>query len=107
MARKTIYCAQAFWLRRGQLIGGEVYRFLNEERARRGAEALFTGNQGVAVFSLDGYPDTDVWEDPVMIETRGFTPVVEAQNCQVTGGVVDGPSYSGVPLAAAKTRRSI
>src|SRR5690606_41934335 len=33
MARKTIYCAQAFWVRRGRLVGGVVHQFLNEERA--------------------------------------------------------------------------
>jgi hypothetical protein len=77
MARKTIYCAQAFWRRRGQLVGGEVYRFHTEERARRGAAALLTGNQGVAVYSVSGHPDEDLWNDPVMIETFGDVPTVE------------------------------
>lgn len=76
MARKTAYCAQAFWRRGQRLVGGEVYRFHTEERARRGAEALLTGNAGVAVFSVDGHPDEDLWNDPVMIETIGSVPAL-------------------------------
>jgi len=74
MARKTIYCAQAFWARGHRLVGGEVYRFHTEERARRGAEALLTGNAGVAIFSVQGHPDEDLWEEPVMLETFGAVP---------------------------------
>lgn len=76
--RKTIYCAQGFWLRGGRLSGGEVYQFSTEERARLGADALLTGCDGVAVFSLDGYPDTDLWEDPVMIARFGEVPAMAA-----------------------------
>ena len=74
MARKTIYCAQAFWRRDGRLVGGEVRQFLNEERARDGAEILLTGADGVAVFTLEGYPDVDLWEDPKVIEVMGDVP---------------------------------
>lgn len=77
LARKTIYCAQAFWPRGGRLVGGEVYRFHTEERARRGAQALMTGNQGVAIFSVSGHADEDLWDDPVMIEAFGLVPAVE------------------------------
>ena len=77
MARKTIYCAQAFWRRDGRWVGGEVRRFLNEERARTGAEILLTGADGVAVFSLEGHPDEDLWDDPRMIETYGAVPTVD------------------------------
>lgn len=75
MARKTIYCAQAFWLRSGQLRGGQVHQFLNEERAREGAAALIRGSDGVAVFSVEGHPDEDLWEHPKMLETFGLVPV--------------------------------
>ena len=77
MARKTIYCAQAFWPRGRGLVGGEVYRFHTEERARRGVDALLTGNAGVALFSVSGHPDEDLWNEPVMIETFGLVPAVE------------------------------
>lgn len=76
--RKTIYCAQGFWERGGRLVGGEVYQFSTEERARLGADALMTGCDGVAVFSLEGHPDTDVWEDPVMIDCVGAVPAMAA-----------------------------
>jgi len=75
--RKTIYCAQAFWRRGGRLIGGEVYRFHTEERARRGAAALLTGNQGVAIFAVTGHPDEDLWNDPVMVATFGDVPAID------------------------------
>lgn len=78
MARKTIYCAQAFWRRNGLLIGGEVRQFLNEDRARQGGEILLTGADGVAVFSMEGHPDEDLWEEPVIIQTFGQVPAVEA-----------------------------
>lgn len=74
MAVKTIYCAQAFWWREGQLLGGQVHQFLNAERASEGGEALFTGADGVAVFSVEGHPDIDLWEHPVMLRTFGDVP---------------------------------
>lgn len=74
MAQKTIYCAQAFWWRGRRLVGGEVHQFLNEERAREGGEALFTGAHGVAVFSVAGYPDVDLWEEPRMLQILGEVP---------------------------------
>ncbi|PZT99868.1 MAG: hypothetical protein DI624_04130 [Brevundimonas sp.] len=77
MARKTIYCAQAFWRRDGRLIGGEVRQFLNEERARQGGEILLTGADGVAVFSMEGHPDVDLWEEPRVIEIMGDAPSAE------------------------------
>lgn len=74
MATKTIYCAQGFWWREGHLQGGQVHQFLDADRARQGGEALFTGADGVAVFSVEGYPDVDLWESPRMIETFGEVP---------------------------------
>lgn len=79
MARKTIYCAQAFWPRRGRLKGGEVHQFLNKERAIEGGRALATGAPGVAVFSVDGYPDVDLWEEPRMLETFGEVPAIDPE----------------------------
>lgn len=76
MARKTIYCAQAFWRRGGRLVGGEVRQFLNEDRARQGGEILLTGADGVAVFSMEGHPDEDLWEEPRLIEVMGDAPSV-------------------------------
>ena len=77
MARKTIYCAQAFWRRNGRLVGGEVRQFLNEDRARAGAEILLTGADGVAVFSLEGHPDEDLWDEPRLIERWGVVPSID------------------------------
>lgn len=74
MARKTIYCAQAFWRRNGRLMGGEVRQFLSEERARQGGEILLTGADGVAVFSMEGHPDEDLWEEPRLIAVMGDAP---------------------------------
>lgn len=74
MARKTIYCAQAFWLRGGKLAGGQVHQFISEERAREGASVLVTGSDGVAVFSVEGHPDEDLWDEPCLIETYGVVP---------------------------------
>lgn len=77
MPRKTIYCAQPFWVRRGRLAGGQVHQFLNEERAREGADVLMLGADGVAVFSVEGHPDEDLWEAPQMIATYGSVPSME------------------------------
>lgn len=77
MARKTIYCAQAFWNRGGRLQGGEVHQFLNRERAIEGGRALASGALGVAVFSVDGYPDVDLWDEPRMIEAFGEVPAID------------------------------
>jgi len=77
MATKTIYCAQPFWRRPTGLYGGTVHQFMTEERALAGGEALFTGAHGVAVFSVEGYPDIDLWEEPKVIATFGEAPVPE------------------------------
>lgn len=79
MARKTIYCAQAFWRREGRLVGGEVRQFLNEDRALAGADILLTGADGVAVFSLEGHPDENLWGEPRMISVLGDVPAADAQ----------------------------
>jgi len=79
MARKTIYCAQAFWRRGDRLIGGEVHRFVSRERAESGGEILLTGADGVAVFSVEGHPDEDLWDEPKLISRRGQTPALEAE----------------------------
>jgi len=77
MARKTIYCAQAFWLSGGRLAGGQVHQFVTEERAMLGADALRTGCDGVAVFSIEGHPDEDLWEEPKMLASFGPVPAIE------------------------------
>lgn len=77
MAAKTIYCAQAFWRRPSGLFGGTVHQFMTKDRALAGGQALFTGAHGVAVFSVEGYPDVDLWEEPKIIATFGEVPVPE------------------------------
>ena len=74
MARKTIYCAQAFWWRSGRLLPGQVHQFLNAERAIEGGEILSGSADGAAVFSLTGEVDVDFWEQPVMITSFGSVP---------------------------------
>ena len=78
MARKTIYCAQAFWRRDGRLWAGAVHEFLNAERALAGGEILALGATGAAVFSLTGEPDVDYWDEPVVLATFGETPGAQA-----------------------------
>lgn len=74
MAAKTIYCAQPFWVRGGRYVAGQPLQFMTEERAREGAQALLTGSAGVAVFSVTGHPDIDLWDEPVMLATFGDVP---------------------------------
>lgn len=77
MATKTIYCAQAFWLREGRLQGGQPHQFLDADRAREGADALMTGGcAGVAVFSVTGEPAIDLWGEPQLLEAFGQVPAV-------------------------------
>lgn len=77
MASKIIYCAQAFWRRNGRLVGGVPHQFLNEERASDGADALMTGGAvGAAVFSVEGYPEIDLWQAPTLIASFGDVPAV-------------------------------
>ncbi len=54
-----------------------MHQFLNEERAREGADVLLTGADGVAVFSVEGHPDEDLWEDARLIVTFGVVPSVD------------------------------
>lgn len=77
MARKTIYCAQGFWPHRGRLKGGELHQFSTKERALEGGRAIATSAPGVAVFSVDGYPDVDLWDEPKMLETFGEVPAID------------------------------
>ena len=78
MARKTIYCAQAFWRPRGRLEGGQVHQFLDEGRALEGGEILAKSAPGAAVFSLTGEPDVDYWEEPKLLATWGDVPAADA-----------------------------
>lgn len=74
MARKTIYCARAFWKTQSGLEGGRVHQFLTPERAMEGGAILAKSADGVAVFSLTGEPDTDYWDEPKIIERLGDAP---------------------------------
>ena len=74
MAKKTIYCAQAFWRREGRLEAGTVHEFHTQERAVTGGEILAGSADGAAVFSLTGEPDVDFWDEPVLIATFGDAP---------------------------------
>ena len=77
MDRTTIYCAQPFWRRQGHLMPGIVHEFRTEERALEGGEILAGAADGVAVFSLTGEPDIDLWGEPVMLATYGLVPNAE------------------------------
>lgn len=78
MNRKTIFCAQPFWLNAGRVVPGELYQFSTAERAIEGARILEGSAPGVAVFSLTGHPDTDDWDEPVLIQTVGCAPALAA-----------------------------
>ena len=79
---KTIYCAQAFRRVDGSLHGYELHQFATAERALQGGEILAKWAGGVAVFSLTGEADVDVWGDPVLLKAYGDIP----------GSEGDGPS---------------
>lgn len=79
MARKTIYCAQAFWWRSHGLEGGEVYQFRTSERALAGGEILSRSAPGVAVFSLTGEPDVDYWDEPILLWSIGSVPRLDGR----------------------------
>lgn len=72
--RKTVYIAQAFHWIDGQLVPGEFFQYARPERAAAAGERLAGSAPGVAVFSLDGHPDTDAWEDPVILARYGDAP---------------------------------
>lgn len=80
MARKTIYCAQGFWWRSGQLMPGQVHQFLDADRALEGAQILAVAADGASAFSLSGEPDVDFWEDPVLLASFGDAPVADAHD---------------------------
>ncbi|MNT85270.1 hypothetical protein D3C72_2254120 [compost metagenome] len=54
-----------------------MHQFLNKERAIEGGRALATGAPGVAIFSVDGYPDIDLWDEPRMLESFGQVPAID------------------------------
>lgn len=74
MTRKTIYCAQAFWRQNGRLQAGPVHQFMTAERALAGGEILARSCAGAAVYSLTGEPDTDFWDEPVILARHGDAP---------------------------------
>lgn len=77
MAKKRIYLAQGFWLRSGRLVGGEPMPFHTEARAIAGATILLQGAAGVTVYSVEGHPDEDLWDEPQIIVQLGATPSIE------------------------------
>lgn len=80
MARKTIYLTQTFWRSGKRLEPGQQRQHLNEDRAREEGRRIAKAASGVVVFSVDGYPDEDYWEDPVVLETIGAVPVSANQS---------------------------
>lgn len=77
MPKKTIYCVQPFWRDGHKLAKGTPKQFKTEEEARGAGEIAAKRNAGVLVFSVAGSPETDVWDDPLVIFKRGDVPPLE------------------------------
>lgn len=74
MPSKTVFIAQAFHWVDGRLEPGRHVQYSTPERAEAAGESLAGSAQGVAVFSLEGYPDADVWGEPVILARYGVAP---------------------------------
>lgn len=74
MPTKTIFLAQAFHWHNGKLEPGRKYQFSSAAAAIEAGQGLAPTSPGVAVFSLDGDPATDTWDDPVLLARYGVAP---------------------------------
>lgn len=74
MARKTIYCVQPFWRNGKRHEPGPARQFSGEDKARAEGERLAGSAPGVVVLKVEGWPEADCWDDPVILATHGDVP---------------------------------
>lgn len=74
MARRTLYLTQTFWRSGKRLEPGQQRQHRNADHAHQQAHRLAQTASGVIVFSVEGYPDEDYWEEPVVLERIGAVP---------------------------------
>ena len=74
MAKKTIYCVQAFWKNDRKLAMGAMRQFKTEEAAREAGLSASRRNVGVLVYSVEGCAELDDWGDPRVLARHGDVP---------------------------------
>jgi hypothetical protein len=73
MFRKvTIYCVEPYWWDGRRLARSDVQRFRTREEAEREARRAYAHHAGVSVYSISGWPDSDAWESPRVLNTIGY-----------------------------------
>lgn len=74
MAKRTIYCVQAYGGRAGRLVPRPLQQFGSAREALQSGERLSPRVSGVVVFRVSGEPDFDQWDDPEVLVARGQVP---------------------------------
>lgn len=71
---KTIYIAQTFKKAGRRLVEDQRREFPREDDARRWAESRMGSMLGVSVVKVEGEPEFDYWDEPVVVFSHGDTP---------------------------------
>jgi len=71
---RTIFCVQPYQRSAGRLVAGHLRRLLSRDAALRAAKAYRGAASGVLVYQVSGYPEADVWSDPMIIARSGDVP---------------------------------
>lgn len=74
MPPKTIYLAQTFHWRGGQLMPGEAIRFRTPAEATAASLDYARHADGAAAMKMDGDPAADAWEEPTVLVGYGAIP---------------------------------
>ena len=74
MARTTIYVAQPFELSHGRYKPGQLRVFACAHDAECAGLKMASSNDGVIVFSQQGDPEWDVWDEADVLLSHGFVP---------------------------------
>lgn len=74
MARQLFYNVQAFERIKGKLRQGRLRQFKTEAEATRMGDVLLSKVAGVLVFKIEGNPEADDWDEPVLIAQHGDVP---------------------------------
>lgn len=74
MARRTVFCVQAYQRRDGRLEGRLRQEFTSATEAEDLGARLALKSAGVVVYALAGDPEAGVWEEPEIFALHGEAP---------------------------------
>lgn len=74
MARRTVFCVQTYGRKDGRLVGTQRHEFTSATEAEDLGRRLAVTAAGVVVFSVEGDPEAEAWDEPEIFAVHGEAP---------------------------------